>query len=284
MFLSLFRRPNLVRLQFKRLLSVVDDVNNTKDTGIVKRFSKDKGFGFIKRDSNGTDVFVHFQSILGTGFKTLEEGQRVEFHISDGKKGPEARDVIVKSQIVNTNDQSVKDLKVLTKDRSIGVIRKFVKNRGYGFITRKSDGADIFMHSRWMRPTDLELVHEGMEVDFLEAISDRGIEARNISIIKNTNSIDDKKDQRSTFQTMNEEDKFETGIVNQWNVQSGFGFVRRTSNGKNVFIYARSLQDDLQELEQGQQIQFQIRSTNKGEEAYDIRLIERKQNEFITKK
>lgn len=70
MFLSLFKYPQrFFRLQIKTLSSVIDGV---KDTGIVKRFSKDKGFGFIKRDSNGNDIFVHFQSILGTGFKTLE--------------------------------------------------------------------------------------------------------------------------------------------------------------------------------------------------------------------
>jgi CspA family cold shock protein len=47
-------------------------LKNNRETGIVKRFFKEKGFGFIRRDTNGNDLFVHFQSILGTGFKTLE--------------------------------------------------------------------------------------------------------------------------------------------------------------------------------------------------------------------
>jgi cold shock CspA family protein len=73
MFSSLFKHSQrLFRLQIKPLSSVIDSVKNNRDTGIVKRFSKDKGFGFIKRDSDGNDIFVHFQSILGTGFKTLE--------------------------------------------------------------------------------------------------------------------------------------------------------------------------------------------------------------------
>lgn len=45
---------------------------DSRETGFVKRYSKEKGFGFIKRDKNGNDIFVHFQSIMGSGFKTLE--------------------------------------------------------------------------------------------------------------------------------------------------------------------------------------------------------------------
>ena len=60
------------------LSAVVDGAKKNLETGIVKRFSKEKGFGFIRRDKDGTDAFVHFQSILGTGFKTLEvkQGQK----------------------------------------------------------------------------------------------------------------------------------------------------------------------------------------------------------------
>jgi len=60
--------------------------------GTVKFFNNEKGFGFISRD-DGDDVFVHFSNISGSGFKTLEEGQKVEFEIGPGRKGPEALDV-----------------------------------------------------------------------------------------------------------------------------------------------------------------------------------------------
>jgi cold shock CspA family protein len=72
MYASLFKHLPIRQQRIFRLSTIIDGVNNIRDTGTVKRFSKDKGFGFIKRDSNGNDIFVHFQSILGTGFKTLE--------------------------------------------------------------------------------------------------------------------------------------------------------------------------------------------------------------------
>jgi CspA family cold shock protein len=62
-------------------------------TGTVQRFMDDKGFGFIKPDSGGKDVFVHFSAIGGAGFKTLTQGQRVEFDIVDDPKGPRAANV-----------------------------------------------------------------------------------------------------------------------------------------------------------------------------------------------
>lgn len=63
-------------------------------TGTVKWFNETKGFGFIEQD-NGPDVFVHFSAIGGSGFKTLPEGAKVEFNVTQGQKGPQAENVTV---------------------------------------------------------------------------------------------------------------------------------------------------------------------------------------------
>lgn len=62
-------------------------------TGTVKWFNADKGYGFITVD-NGDEVFAHFSEIQSDGFKTLEEGQKVEFEITEGNRGPQASNIV----------------------------------------------------------------------------------------------------------------------------------------------------------------------------------------------
>lgn len=67
---------------------------SNRETGTVKWFDNAKGYGFIQR-SAGDDVFVHFRQIRGEGFRTLQEGQPVQFSVVQGQKGPQAEDVAV---------------------------------------------------------------------------------------------------------------------------------------------------------------------------------------------
>ncbi|WP_156252526.1 transcription antiterminator/RNA stability regulator CspE [Pseudactinotalea terrae] len=61
--------------------------------GTVKWFNAEKGFGFITPDDGGADVFAHFSAISGSGYRSLEENQKVEFEITQGPKGPQAQDI-----------------------------------------------------------------------------------------------------------------------------------------------------------------------------------------------
>lgn len=62
-------------------------------TGIVKWFSSEKGYGFITPDEGGNDLFVHFSAIEGEGYKSLDEGAKVEFEVGEGQRGPQATNV-----------------------------------------------------------------------------------------------------------------------------------------------------------------------------------------------
>ena len=74
-------------------MKVEEHSMSTRTTGTVKWFNESKGFGFIQQES-GPDVFAHYSAISGSGFKTLAEGQQVEFTVTDGQKGPQAENIV----------------------------------------------------------------------------------------------------------------------------------------------------------------------------------------------
>ena len=85
-------RQDRATLIFNSFLKEQDMIMSTT-TGTVKWFNEEKGFGFIAQE-NGPDVFAHFRQITGDGFKTLAEGQRVEYTVTQGQKGPQAENIV----------------------------------------------------------------------------------------------------------------------------------------------------------------------------------------------
>ena len=79
-------------LEGTTILEIQDIIMSNKVKGTVKWFNESKGFGFIEQQS-GPDVFAHFSAIVGDGFKTLMDGQQVEFTVTDGQKGPQAENI-----------------------------------------------------------------------------------------------------------------------------------------------------------------------------------------------
>lgn len=78
-----------------------------RETGTVKWFNAGKGYGFIERDNGEGDVFVHYSAVSGDGFKTLDEGERVEFDVVTSEKGPQAQEVTSLGKSEPDNDFDV---------------------------------------------------------------------------------------------------------------------------------------------------------------------------------
>jgi len=93
---SALATPNTGHQKPAKTVQKSANTDNSRESGTVKWFNASKGFGFITRDA-GDDVFVHFRSIRGQGHRTLFEGQRVEFDITEGDKGLQAEDVAIAS-------------------------------------------------------------------------------------------------------------------------------------------------------------------------------------------
>lgn len=87
---NLFQCVNFFCKKMTMLNKILEVIH--MQTGTVKWFNSDKGFGFIEVEG-GDDVFVHFSAIQGEGFKTLDEGQRVQFEVTKGNRGPQAENV-----------------------------------------------------------------------------------------------------------------------------------------------------------------------------------------------
>jgi CspA family cold shock protein len=75
------------------LSRITSTKGNAMATGTVKWFNSEKGFGFIQQDGGGPDVFVHYSAIASSGYRELNEGQKVEFEVTQGQKGPQAENV-----------------------------------------------------------------------------------------------------------------------------------------------------------------------------------------------
>ncbi|VBA35204.1 putative cold shock protein A [Mycobacterium innocens] len=80
-------------MSFPYIQSKMKEVGKGMTQGTVKWFNSDKGFGFIAPDGGAEDVFVHYTEILGSGYRSLEENQRVQFEVGQGAKGPQATGV-----------------------------------------------------------------------------------------------------------------------------------------------------------------------------------------------
>ncbi|CAF2565882.1 unnamed protein product [Rotaria sp. Silwood2] len=249
---------------FVRLLSTAETITNetssssNREKGVVKRFSKEKGFGFISKTSDGTDYFVHFKNINATGFKQLEQGQEVEFIATQGEKGLEAKDVSIISS---------------------GTGRKSVFERSFNNdFPRSKTNFDTFSRNKSSSSSPL-FNFGGTESSKLKSREQESTSteqpfkfSENLTSSTKDNFFSSKKSQITYEQNR------ELGSVKRWTPERGFGFIRRTNSNKDLFCHARSLKDGVQSLEPGQTVEFSIHQTDKGDEARDVVIVK---DEFL---
>ncbi|CAF1138863.1 unnamed protein product [Didymodactylos carnosus] len=197
-------QPNVVSSQSQR------------QTGTVSKFFGEKGFGFITK-ADGSDIFVHYKNINRVGFKSLDEGQGVEFDVVVGQKGEEARDVTVISEPnfsnqkqqrsmfsegdhgfgrgssnnrsrglnmgsgMETNSNSSQSQQTVPQGRHVGTVKRFSKEKGFGFI-RKTDGTEIFVHFSNINRPGFKTLEENQQVEFEITQGQKGLEARDVTI------------------------------------------------------------------------------------------------------
>lgn len=255
-------------------------------TGTVLWFDPDKGFGFIKPDDEGEDVFVHLSSLVDASF--LDEGQKVEFALAEGPRGPQAE------RVRGIADPADADALVFT-----GTVHWFDQEKGFGFLTPD----DVFVHfSAISGGTGFRTLDEGQKVEFVVSAGPRGPQAEKVRVTGEVakaptrerdrepsggrdrdhrdrdNRDRDHRDRESRDRrpappaTPADRSAGGNGTVLWFNAEKGFGFLTPDDGGEDVFVHFSAIAADggFRSLQEGQRVQFGTTPTERGLHAVDV--------------
>jgi cold shock CspA family protein len=156
---------------------------DTMPTGTVKWYNPEKGFGFIERDGGEEDLFVHRSAV---GYQTLGEGDRVEFTVGMGPKGPAADSVTVLESNPTPRPARGRGFQSDVDPSSLplvsGVVDRFDDLKGFGFIKQDNGGADVFFHQSALNGTR---VYQGDHIEFRLGEGPKGPRAEQIRLLDN---------------------------------------------------------------------------------------------------
>ncbi|WP_456909146.1 cold-shock protein [Geodermatophilus sp. SYSU D00703] len=273
--------------------------------GTVKWFNAEKGFGFIEADEGGPDVFVHFSALPDQGgYRSLDEGQRVEYEASQGQRGPQADSVRPLGGGRPSREAPARD-----RDRggdrgrpssrggarSTGTVSWFNAEKGFGFIAPDDGSADVFVHFSAIADTGgYRSLDEGQRVEFTTTQGQRGPQAEDVRPEGGSGGGSRGRDsgyrdsgyRDSGYRDSGYRDSGPResggrrsggggrtqGTVKWFNAEKGFGFIEPDDGGPDVFVHFSAIADTggYRSLDEGQRVEFETTQGQRGPQAEDV--------------